>query len=107
MILNAGIGDSDGIVKDAAVGAIVSQFSETEYASAWAKIETMLSNADETRTRARAVAEGPFDLRRARLRAVRATLRKNPAEQSLNIGCLCQLKRFKKFCAALAATATC
>ncbi len=63
VILNAGIGDSDAILNDSGVGAVVSQFTSAEYAKAWAKIEVVLGDVSATRRRARDVAQQLFDLR--------------------------------------------
>jgi len=63
LIINAGIGDSDALVTNEEVGALVSQFTQTEYARAFARIEEFARNAEQTRRRTREVAEKLFDLR--------------------------------------------
>ena len=62
VIINSGIGDSDEIIDDKGVGAIVSSFEQREYARAWSQIEECLMNVNETRCRARELARRRFDL---------------------------------------------
>jgi glycosyltransferase involved in cell wall biosynthesis len=63
VVLNSGIGDSDEILSDSGVGAIVSRFDDAEYTRAWREIECALINRHETRTRASQLARRLFDLR--------------------------------------------
>lgn len=62
LIINAGIGDSDALVTHEAVGALVSEFTDTEYSRAIGIIENLASNPEVTRKRAREVAEKLFDV---------------------------------------------
>jgi glycosyltransferase involved in cell wall biosynthesis len=62
MIINKGIGDSDALAEELKVGALVNEFSPSEYARAAGEIEKMLRHP-EGRTKVRAVAENLFDLR--------------------------------------------
>ena len=64
LIINAGIGDSDALVTEERVGAMVSDFTEVEYASAVITIEALTGNLEQTRRRTREVAERLFDVRR-------------------------------------------
>lgn len=64
LIINAGIGDSDTLIGDENVGALVQRFAEDEYGRATAIIESMTSDADQTRRRTREVAERLLDVRR-------------------------------------------
>ena len=63
IIINAGIGDSDVLVTEEEVGALVNKFSESEYASAILTIEELIRDREVTRTRTRDVAERLFDVR--------------------------------------------
>lgn len=62
LILNAGIGDSDALVTQHSVGALISDFSESEYARALQVIEEFVANAEITRRRLREVAASLFDI---------------------------------------------
>lgn len=64
LITNAGIGDSDSLVNDEAVGALVQDFNDGEYVTAARGIEKFLAEPEHTRQKARAVAERLFDVRR-------------------------------------------
>ena len=64
LIINAGIGDSDTLIVDEHAGALVQRFDEDEYVRATAIIESMTSDADQTRRRTREVAERLLDVRR-------------------------------------------
>lgn len=64
LIINAGIGDSDSLVNDEGVGALVQDFNEGEYVTAARAIEKFLAEPDHTRQKTRAVAERLFDVRR-------------------------------------------
>jgi len=63
VIVNAGIGDSDDLVRQSGLGAVVAGFGPDDYDQALAEIEPLLANADDTRRRARAVAERQFDVK--------------------------------------------
>jgi glycosyltransferase involved in cell wall biosynthesis len=63
LIINSGVGDSDALVTGEGVGAMVAEFTESEYARAIGTIETLVRDAPETRKRTRAVAERLFDVR--------------------------------------------
>jgi glycosyltransferase involved in cell wall biosynthesis len=64
LIINAGIGDSDVLVTQEKVGALVRDFNEDEYANAWAVIEGLAGSPEQTRRHTREVAERLFDVRR-------------------------------------------
>jgi glycosyltransferase involved in cell wall biosynthesis len=61
--INAGIGDSDALVRDEHVGALVKDFTPPEYAQAAATLIQLAGDAEATRRRTRAVAEKLFDVR--------------------------------------------
>ena len=61
LILNAGIGDSDALVDEWNVGALVRELTDTDYIEAIEKIE-LLAKDPQVRTRTRAVATKLFDL---------------------------------------------
>jgi len=62
IVLNAGIGDSEELINREAVGALVHDFIEAEYASAAKSLEKFIAARTDTRKRSRAVAERLFDL---------------------------------------------
>ena len=62
VILNAGIGDSDEILSQSNVGAVISQFDNVEYSRAWDRIETARANVDHLRQRTQELARRSFDL---------------------------------------------
>ncbi|MGZ8846561.1 MAG: glycosyltransferase family 4 protein [Pyrinomonadaceae bacterium] len=64
LITNAGIGDSDSLINDEDVGALVQDFNEGEYVTAARAIEKFLADPEQTRQKACAVAERLFDVRR-------------------------------------------
>lgn len=64
LIINAGIGDSDALITRESAGALVSEFTEKEYARAITAIDGFLQASAETRVRMRAVAERLFDVDR-------------------------------------------
>jgi glycosyltransferase involved in cell wall biosynthesis len=68
LIINAGIGDSDILITQERVGALVEDFSEIEYSHASAIIEGHVNNPAQTRRRTREVAERLFDVRRVGVR---------------------------------------
>ena len=61
LILNAGIGDSDALVDEWNVGAMVRELNETDYVEAIEKIELLVKDP-QVRTRTRVVADELFDL---------------------------------------------
>lgn len=65
VIINAGVGDSDALVKSQKVGAVVTDFDEAEYEQALTTIESLL--AGDIRERTRRVAENFFDVGRVGL----------------------------------------
>jgi glycosyltransferase involved in cell wall biosynthesis len=64
LIINEGVGDSDALITREKVGALVRAFVELEYAKASAAIESFAGYPEQTRQRAREVAERLFDVRR-------------------------------------------
>jgi glycosyltransferase involved in cell wall biosynthesis len=64
LIINAGVGDSDTLITQERVGALVHDFDEAEYANACAVIEGFAGYQEQTRRRTREVAERLFDVRR-------------------------------------------
>jgi glycosyltransferase involved in cell wall biosynthesis len=63
VIINAGIGDSDTLVTEEGLGALVTEFEEAEYTKAISIIEDLARDPETTRERARAAAERFFDVR--------------------------------------------
>jgi glycosyltransferase involved in cell wall biosynthesis len=61
LVLNAGIGDSDALVKEWKAGALIEEFNEQAYERAASEIESMLKSSD-VRSRMRQVAKDVFDL---------------------------------------------
>jgi glycosyltransferase involved in cell wall biosynthesis len=64
LVINAGIGDSDALIDDEKVGALVRKFDQEEYARATTIIEAMTGDIEQTRQRTREVAERLLDVRR-------------------------------------------
>jgi len=64
IIINSGIGDSDVLVTREGAGALVSNFTESEYAQAAKIIERLAEQAEPTRGLTRMVAEKLFDVRK-------------------------------------------
>jgi glycosyltransferase involved in cell wall biosynthesis len=64
LVINAGIGDSDAMITAERIGALVSNFNENEYVAAANVIEGLVGYPDQTRGRAREIAERLFDVRR-------------------------------------------
>jgi glycosyltransferase involved in cell wall biosynthesis len=64
LVINAGIGDSDAVITAERIGALVSNFNESEYADAANIVGGFVGYPDQTRRRAREIAERLFDLRR-------------------------------------------
>lgn len=64
LVINAGIGDSDALIDDENVGALVRRFDQEAYARAAAAIEALTREVNQTRERTREVAERLLDVRR-------------------------------------------
>jgi len=64
LIINAGVGDSDALITEEGIGALVLDFNQTEYAKAIEIIEGFTGDREQTRRRTRAVAETLFDVRK-------------------------------------------
>jgi glycosyltransferase involved in cell wall biosynthesis len=64
LIINAGVGDSDALVTRENAGALVGEFNNREYAKALVTIEPFARDVAGTRSRARAVAERLFNVRK-------------------------------------------
>ncbi len=64
LVINAGIGDSDAMITAERIGALVNNFNEGEYADAANIIGAFVGYPDQTRRRAREIAERLFDVRR-------------------------------------------
>ena len=64
LIINSGIGDSDALITAEGVGALVTEFSEQEYARAMKAVVALVENRPETQALTRAVAERLFDVRK-------------------------------------------
>lgn len=63
VVINAGIGDSDTLVTEEGLGALVNEFVEAEYTKAISIIEDLARDPETTRERAREAAERFFDVR--------------------------------------------
>lgn len=63
VVINAGVGDSDLLITEEKVGALVSNFNEDEYRRAGTKVFGMLSDVEGVRAHTRRVAERLFDVR--------------------------------------------
>jgi glycosyltransferase involved in cell wall biosynthesis len=63
-VINTGIGDLDTLVTNERLGAVVDDFTESEYAKAIATIEQLTPDQETIRARARAAAERFFDIRK-------------------------------------------
>ena len=64
LVINAGIGDSDTVITAERIGALVRNFNESEYADAANVVGGFVGFPDQTRRRAREIAERLFDVRR-------------------------------------------
>ena len=64
LIINSGVGDSDALITHEQIGALVRDFTEEDYGSAWATISALIGYPDQSRRRAREVAERLFDVRK-------------------------------------------
>jgi len=62
LIINSGIGDSDALITQERVGALVAEFNASQYSSAIKAIEGFVQDAMQTRKQTRAVAERLFDV---------------------------------------------
>jgi glycosyltransferase involved in cell wall biosynthesis len=63
VVINAGVGDSDLLITEEQVGALVSDFNEDEYTRAGSAVLAMLSDVESVRAHTRRVAERLFDVR--------------------------------------------
>ena len=63
VIINEGIGDSDGLISREQAGALISEFNQAEYGRAVFAVDALLSDAQKTRARMRDIAERLFDVR--------------------------------------------
>jgi glycosyltransferase involved in cell wall biosynthesis len=63
VVINAGVGDSDLLITEERVGALVSDFSEDDYRRAASRVFGMLTDVDGVRAHTRRVAERLFDVR--------------------------------------------
>lgn len=63
LIINSGIGDSDVLITEERGGALISEFTESEYERAVITIEGLMRETEVTRKRTRDVAERLFDVR--------------------------------------------
>ena len=64
LIINAGIGDSDALIRQEGAGILVENPCDTEYAKAAAMLESIVKDAGRNRKRSREIAEKLFDVRR-------------------------------------------
>ncbi len=64
LVINAGVGDSDTLIRDWKIGALVENVSEADYEKAIATLDALTSSPEAIRLRARDVAERLFDVRR-------------------------------------------
>lgn len=63
VIINAGIGDTDRVITQENVGALVRDFNDDEYAKAASTIFGFIDHPEQTRSHAREVGQRLFDLR--------------------------------------------
>jgi glycosyltransferase involved in cell wall biosynthesis len=63
LLINAGVGDSDALIADEKVGALVADFNAEEYSKAWKQIAELTAAPEEIRRRAQEVAHRLFDVR--------------------------------------------
>lgn len=64
LIINAGIGDSDALITEDSLGALVHDFNDQAYAAAARTIDAIAAEPEQIRGRTREVAERLFDVRR-------------------------------------------
>ncbi|HYG82786.1 MAG TPA: glycosyltransferase [Pyrinomonadaceae bacterium] len=63
VVINAGVGDSDLLITEERVGALVSDFNEDDYGRAASRVLGMLADVGTVRAHTRRVAERLFDVR--------------------------------------------
>jgi len=63
VVLNAGVGDSDALIRNERVGTVIENFTDAEYEQAATAIERFTAEPELIRRRAREVAERIFDVR--------------------------------------------
>jgi glycosyltransferase involved in cell wall biosynthesis len=63
VVINVGVGDSDRLITEQKVGALVRRFEDADYAAAATMIRGLTADPAEIRRRTRRVAEELFDLR--------------------------------------------
>jgi glycosyltransferase involved in cell wall biosynthesis len=63
LVINAGVGDSDALINDWKVGALVKDLTDSEYEKAIVTLDALSDNPEVIRTRSREVAEKLFDVR--------------------------------------------
>ncbi len=64
LIINAGIGDSDALITEDCLGALVNDFDDQAYAGAARTVTAIAAEPEQIRLRTREVAERLFDVRR-------------------------------------------
>jgi len=64
LVINAGVGDSDSLIRDWKVGALVENLSEADYEKAVGTLDALTAEPSTVRAQARSVAEKFFDVRR-------------------------------------------
>jgi glycosyltransferase involved in cell wall biosynthesis len=69
LVINAGIGDSDALITDWKIGALVENLSEADYEKAVATLDDLMDSSEMIRRQARNVAEQLFDVRRVGVEA--------------------------------------
>jgi|SRR5688572_27053085 len=62
LIINAGVGDSDAIVSDAEIGAVVENLTDADYSRAITTVQKLLTNREALRVAARHTAVKLFDV---------------------------------------------
>jgi glycosyltransferase involved in cell wall biosynthesis len=65
VIVNSGIGDTDQLVEQHRIGALIHRFQEADYLEAATMVDRLAEDSTATRTLARRIAEESFDVRRA------------------------------------------
>jgi glycosyltransferase involved in cell wall biosynthesis len=63
IVINSGIGDSDGLVDESQAGILIDNFNEQDFDAAWTAIQELV-NDPNIKAKARAAAERIFDLNR-------------------------------------------
>ncbi len=61
IVINSGIGDSDGLIDESQAGILIDNFSEQDFEGAWTAIQELV-NDPNIKAKARAAAEKIFDL---------------------------------------------